>query len=107
MPSSMPPSFVTRASSCRGIFPRRSSRKADCRRRQEPAETPHRSLAEVEREHIQRVLSATQGNRREAAKILGIGEATLYRRLGESQRERKSPQPSVILAILSQAMYVV
>jgi two-component system response regulator HydG len=53
--------------------------------KRELAETPHRSLAEVEREHIQRVLAATHGNRREAAKILGIGEATLYRRLGESR----------------------
>jgi two-component system response regulator HydG len=41
-------------------------------------------LADVEREHIQRVLSAVHGNRAEAAKILGIGEATLYRRLRES-----------------------
>ncbi len=56
----------------------------------QPTESPHRSLAEVEREHIERVLSATQGNRREAAKILGIGEATLYRRLGELQRERNA-----------------
>ena len=58
------------------------------RDKQELAETP-RSLAEVEREHIHRVLAATHGNRREAAKILGIGEATLYRRLGESHRDRK------------------
>ena len=46
------------------------------------------SLAEVEREYIQRILAATQGNRREAAKILGIGEATLYRHLRESQDDR-------------------
>ena len=44
----------------------------------------NRSLADVEWEHIRRVLSATHGNRGEAAKILGIGEATLYRRLRES-----------------------
>ena len=56
--------------------------------KQELAETPHRSLADVERDHIQRVLAATQGNRREAAKILGIGEATLYRHLRESQLDR-------------------
>jgi DNA-binding NtrC family response regulator len=56
--------------------------------KQELAETPHRSLAEVEREHIQRVLAATDGNRREAARILGIGEATLYRHLRESQHDR-------------------
>lgn len=46
-----------------------------------------RSLADVEWEHIQRVLSAASGNRTEAAKILGIGEATLYRRLREAQHE--------------------
>ena len=56
--------------------------------KQELAETPHRSLAEVEREYIQRVLAATDGNRRAAARILGIGEATLYRHLRESQHDR-------------------
>ena len=49
-------------------------------RRSEP-DLAKRSLADVEREHIERVLAATDGNRAEAAKILGIGEATLYRRL--------------------------
>ena len=48
----------------------------------------HRSLADIEWEHIRRVLSATAGNREEAAKILGIGEATLYRRLRERQNEQ-------------------
>ena len=55
---------------------------------QELAGTPHRSLAEVEREYIQRVLAASDGNRRAAARILGIGEATLYRHLRESQHDR-------------------
>ena len=50
---------------------------------------PQLSLADIQWEYIQRVLSATHGNRKKAAKILGIGEATLYR-LGESQRDRKS-----------------
>jgi two-component system, NtrC family, response regulator HydG len=40
-----------------------------------------RSLADVELEHIQAVLHLTGGNRSEAARILQIGEATLYRRL--------------------------
>ncbi len=39
------------------------------------------TLAEVERDHILRVLEAEAGNRRAAAKTLGIGEATLYRKL--------------------------
>jgi two-component system response regulator HydG len=44
-----------------------------------------RTLAQVEREHVQRVLDRTHGNRAEAAKILGIGLATLYRRLREGK----------------------
>ena len=38
-----------------------------------------RPLAEVERYYIQQTLERTQGNREEAAKLLGIGERTLYR----------------------------
>ena len=71
-------------------FPMQILTTSQFQNKQELAETPNRSLAEVEWDHIQRVLSATHGNRREAAKILGIGEATIYRRLGESQRDRKS-----------------
>jgi two-component system, NtrC family, response regulator HydG len=40
-----------------------------------------RSLEEVEREHILRIMNECDGNREEAAAILGIGVATLYRRL--------------------------
>ncbi len=36
-------------------------------------------LAEVERFYIERALELTEGNREEAAKLLGIGERTLYR----------------------------
>lgn len=39
------------------------------------------SLAEVEQRHIRRVLEAAGGNRRRAAQLLGIGTATLWRRL--------------------------
>lgn len=39
------------------------------------------SLKEVERNHIQRVLSEVNGNKAEAAKILGIGSSTLYRKI--------------------------
>ncbi|MEO1231675.1 MAG: sigma 54-interacting transcriptional regulator, partial [Myxococcota bacterium] len=39
------------------------------------------SLAAVERSHIERVLRAHGGHRRRAAEALGIGEATLYRKL--------------------------
>ncbi len=40
-----------------------------------------RSLAEVEREHILRVLKWTKGNKKRAAEILGIERGTLYARL--------------------------
>jgi two-component system response regulator HydG len=45
------------------------------------AATDVRPLAEVEREYIQSALRAVGGNRSKAAKKLGIGEATLYRKI--------------------------
>ena len=39
------------------------------------------SLAELERRHILRVLDATGGNMRAAAKRLGVDRATLYRKV--------------------------
>jgi len=42
---------------------------------------PLRSLAEIELDHIERVLKFTGGNRTHAAKILGIGLSTLWRKL--------------------------
>jgi transcriptional regulator with PAS, ATPase and Fis domain len=39
------------------------------------------SLSEVERRHIESVLDAVEGNRQEAARILGIDRTTLYRKL--------------------------
>jgi DNA-binding NtrC family response regulator len=42
-----------------------------------------RPLHEVEQEHILAALRATGGNKRDAAQALGIGLATLYRRLKE------------------------
>jgi len=41
------------------------------------------SLEDMEREHIRRVLEMTGNNRTEAAKILKIGERTLYRKIKE------------------------
>jgi len=41
------------------------------------------SLAELEAQHINRVLTAVAGNRRRAAEILGIGRRTLYRKIIE------------------------
>ncbi len=68
-----------------GLYPSRALEGEDER---EQTLTPLKSLADIEWEHIRRVLSATHGNRTEAAKILGIGEAALYRRLRESQTEQ-------------------
>ncbi len=42
-----------------------------------------RPLTEVERYYIERALTLTEGNREEAAKMLGIGERTLYRVIQE------------------------
>ncbi len=44
---------------------------------------PLLSLAEMEREHILRVLRNCNGNRAKAARILGISRSTLYLKLGE------------------------
>jgi DNA-binding NtrC family response regulator len=42
-------------------------------------------LSEVERREIERALEATRGNVGQAARLLGIGRATLYRRLAAYQ----------------------
>lgn len=41
------------------------------------------TLAELEKQHILRILNKTGGNKRAAAKILGVSEMTLYRKLKE------------------------
>jgi transcriptional regulator with PAS, ATPase and Fis domain len=71
-------------------FPSRILGKREPPEERKDVDLAKRSLADVQWDHIQRVLSAAGGNRAEAAKILGIGEATLYRRLRESQREHIS-----------------
>src|SRR5262249_49232726 len=43
------------------------------------------SLAEVEAEYISETLSATKGNKSEAARILGISRKNLYERLARLQ----------------------
>ena len=44
-----------------------------------PSSLVGRPLAEVERHFIEKALELTEGNREEAARLLGIGERTLYR----------------------------
>ncbi len=41
------------------------------------------NLEDIEKQHIQRVLAFAKGNKTEAAKLLGIGLTTLYRKLEE------------------------
>ena len=41
------------------------------------------SLNDLEKQAIMETLAKTQGNREKAAKILGIGERTLYRKIKE------------------------
>ncbi|MFO0842442.1 MAG: sigma-54 dependent transcriptional regulator [Gemmataceae bacterium] len=48
-----------------------------------------RPLAEVERYCIEEALKLTGGNREEAARMLGIGERTLYRKIQEWKKEDK------------------
>jgi two-component system response regulator HydG len=44
-----------------------------------------KSLEEIEKHYIIETLQLTNGNREEAAGMLGIGERTLYRKLKEYQ----------------------
>jgi len=44
-----------------------------------PSNLVGRPLMEVERYYIEQALKLTDGNREEAARMLGIGERTLYR----------------------------
>ena len=46
-----------------------------------------RPLEEVERYYTEKALELTCGNREEAAKMLGIAERTLYRKLQEWKKE--------------------
>jgi DNA-binding NtrC family response regulator len=48
-----------------------------------PIDATVRSLDEVERAHVRKVLEAHQGNKAAAARALGINRRTLYRKLGE------------------------
>lgn len=47
------------------------------------------SLQDLEREHIERVLAAVDGNKARAARILGLDRKTLYRRLDQYAAEER------------------
>jgi DNA-binding NtrC family response regulator len=55
------------------------------------AEGQTRTLADVERDYILAVVQASGGSRTKAAATLGIGAATLYRKLKEYERARGAP----------------
>jgi DNA-binding NtrC family response regulator len=70
---------------------------AETRERTEGASIPFRvgqPLGDLEREAIQRTLKAVGGDKEAAAKILGIGVATLYRRLKDME-EGKTDEPTL------------
>ena len=48
-----------------------------------------RPLSEVERYYTEQALALTNGNREEAAKMLGIGERTLYRNIKEWEQQKR------------------
>jgi two-component system response regulator HydG len=54
-----------------------------------PTDLVGRPLGEVERYYAEQALALTEGNREEAAKMLGIGERTLYRKIVEWKRQDK------------------
>jgi two-component system response regulator HydG len=58
-------------------------------KRAEPEEPPgsFKSLVEVERDHIHRVLAAKKGNIQAAATVLGISRTTLYKKIEEYSLE--------------------
>jgi DNA-binding NtrC family response regulator len=51
------------------------------------------TLEEMEREHIERALRETGGHRGNAARLLGISERSLYRKLGEHRMLFGSDRP--------------
>jgi two-component system response regulator HydG len=60
-------------------------------------------LVEVEKRYIERVLEAVGGNKRQAARILGLDRATLYRKLDRYglSADRRSSRPLVAATPLS------
>ena len=51
-------------------------------------------LDEMERRYVRQVLSAVNGNKTHAARILGIDRRSLYRRLEEPKDKAAAPAPS-------------
>jgi two-component system response regulator HydG len=51
-----------------------------------------RPMEDVERYYMEKALELTKGNREEAAKMLGIGERTLYRKIQEWKKETEKKE---------------
>jgi transcriptional regulator with PAS, ATPase and Fis domain len=60
------------------------------------------TLAEVESEYIRETLTATKGNKTEAARILGISRKNLYERLAREQKSEVSGQRSEVSGQISE-----
>ena len=58
-----------------------------------PADAATISLADLERRHIARVLAEVRGHRARAARLLGISERKLYRRIHEYRLEGDQGEP--------------
>ncbi|MHC4323293.1 MAG: sigma-54-dependent transcriptional regulator [Planctomycetota bacterium] len=67
----------------RDIPPEIAQRRQLIAGNQQPAALGAVSLNELEKQAIEETLAKTKGNREKAAKILGIGERTLYRKIKE------------------------
>jgi two-component system response regulator HydG len=72
LPDDIPPLHTAAIDSTRGVLPVAG---ADA--------LVGKSMEDIEKYYIQRTLELTQGNREEAARLLGIGERTLYRKIKE------------------------
>ena len=53
--------------------------------------SPLRSLEEIDREHVLRVLTAMRGNRDETSRVLGISRRTLSRMIQRWNLPRRTP----------------
>ncbi len=66
-----------------------------------------RPLREIEREHIQRVLDATNWNKKRSARVLEIGRETLYRKIDEFNlvplAQRQAGESPVLQGVFGQS----
>src|SRR6058998_1588528 len=70
-----------------GVSAAVTSGVAEAAREADVVYRPGMTMADVERAAIEAALRETQGNRRKAAEVLGIGERTLYRKLKARSEE--------------------